>query len=359
MIDIIVGRDEITPEWLSKTLTAAGLKATVEQIQVEPIIAGYYGSSSRLTIQYQQSDDLLPRSLFLKMASEHESARENAAKEGMYRYEVGFYKDLADKVNISTPRCYAAEISDDNSAFVLLLEDAAPFIQYDQVDGLSLVQAQLAMQELAGLHASTWQGKEMENCAWAKVSAEQVAAYAEAMVQLTPVCIERFSADLTSENVEILELVSKHASAYWKYQIECNNQASVHCDYRGDNMLFGEKNGKPAMVAIDWVGMLCGSGRDLAHFLGTSLLPDLRKANEVDLLTHYHNTLLAHGVSDFTLQECIDDYRINLIYPLFVVVTATASVDVDERGRRLFSSMINRTCDAIRESNALELIEAL
>lgn len=359
MIKIIVQREQITPAWLTNTLMESGLQATVTDVEVEPIIAGYYGTSSRLTVTYLQDDDSLPRSLFLKMASEHESARTNAAEQGMYRYEVGFYKDLANQVNISTPRCYSAEISDDNSAFVLLLEDAAPFVQIDQVLGLSLEQGMLAMQELAGLHASTWQGKGMENCDWAKVTAEQTAAYADAMVQLTPMCLERFATELSNENAEILNTASKHAHAFWRYQLECKNLVATHCDFRGDNMLFGDKNGEPAIVVIDWVGMLCSSGRDLGHFLGTSLLSELRQEHEVDLLTHYHNTLVAQGVTDFTLQECIDDYRRNLMYPLFVVVTATASVDIDERGRRLFSSMINRTCDAIKQSNALELIQAL
>lgn len=360
MVNIIVSREQITSAWLSETLNiAAGITAKVASVEVEPILAGYYGTSSRLTIKYEQGDDSLPHSLFLKMASEHEAARENAAKEGMYRYEVGFYKDLANKVNISTPYCYAAEISDDNSAFVLLLEDAAPFVQFDQLEGLDPTQAQLAVQELAGLHATTWQGKGMEDCHWAKVSAEQVEAYAQVMVQLVPVFIERFSDDLSSENVEMIKRLVMQAPAYWRYQLDAKNQVATHCDYRCDNMLFGQKDGKHAMVAIDWVGMFCCGGRDLGHFLGTSLLPEVRSENEVVLLTHYHNALQAQGINDFTLQACIDDYRINLFYPIFVAVTASASVDVDARGKKLFLSMVNRACAAMRDSNAMQLIEAL
>ena len=117
--------------WLSETLVAAGIKATVTDVEVEPVVAGYYGSSSRLTPQFEEDDDSLPSSLFLKMATENQGGRENAAQGGMYRFKVGFYRDLADRVHIAAPRCYAAEISDDNAAFVLLLEDAAPFAQVD------------------------------------------------------------------------------------------------------------------------------------------------------------------------------------------------------------------------------------
>lgn len=359
MIDIIVSRNQITPAWLSETLSAAGVKATVVDVEIEPIIAGYYGSSSRLTPRYAQDDESLPHSLFLKMATEHQSAREHAAQGGMYRYEVGFYQQLANWVNISTPRCFAAKVSDDNSAFVLLLEDAAPFVQGNQLQGLSLEQGRLALQELAGLHASTWQGEGMDNCDWARIDATTAAAYAQALVQLKPTFVERFSAELSSGDTGILERVTAKAQACWRYLLASKNQVSTHCDFRGDNMLFGQRNGELAMVTIDWVGMLGCGGRDLGHFLGTSLLPELRKAHEIELLTHYHDTLLAQGVTGFSLQECIDDYRRNLFYPLFVVVTATASVDVDARGRKMFMSMFNRTCEAIRETNALELIESL
>jgi len=272
---------------------------------------------------------------------------------------VGFYRDLSDQVNISTPRCYAAEISDDNSAFVLLLEDAAPFVQPDQLQGLNLAQSQLAVRELAGLHASTWQGKGMENCHWAKIDETTANAFAQGMMQLKPAFVERFSADLSKENIELLNRLIGQAPSYWRYSLECRNRVAAHCDFRGDNMLFGQRNAGLAMVTIDWVGLLMGGGRDLSHFLGTSLLPEIRKAHELDLLTLYHETLMAQGVAGFSLRECIDDYRINLFYPVYVVVSVTESVNVDARGKELFVSMFNRACDAIRETDALKIIESL
>ena len=79
MVEIIESREQITPAWLSETLAAAGVKATVAEVEIEPIVAGYYGSSSRLTPRYEEDDDSLPNSLFLKMATEHPSAREECS----------------------------------------------------------------------------------------------------------------------------------------------------------------------------------------------------------------------------------------------------------------------------------------
>lgn len=360
MTDIIVSREQITPAWLSNTLSEAGIEATVAEIEVEPIIAGYYGSSSRLTVRYEENDETLPHSFFLKMATEHESARDDAAQGGMYRYETGFYRDLADWVKISTPRCFAADVSDDNSAFILLLQDAAPLVQPDQLEGLSLAQARLAMQQLAGLHSSTWQGQGMDVCDWAKPDKKAMAdAFSQYIVQNKSAFIERFASDLTDDDIDILERLGNAAHAYWSYQFTCKNQASAHWDYRGDNMLFGEQKGELEMVVIDWTAMLSGAGKDLGHFLGTSLLPEDRKAHEIELVQLYHQSLLAQGVTDFSFQECLDDCRISLYYPVHVVLSVINAVDMDERGKRLFLSMFSRACAAIKDSNALELIEAL
>ena len=359
MIEIIERRSQITPDWLSATLAESGVEATVVDVQVEPIIAGYFGCSSRLTPKYAEESAALPRSFFLKMATEYAEARERAAEGGMYAYEVGFYRELARKVNISTPRCYACEISQDGATFVLLLEDAAPLQQADQLEGLTLDQSMLAMQELAGLHASTWQGEGMERCDWAKIDLPMANGLAENMIQLESTFLENFGAKLAEPDIEILQRVVAKARAYWRYTVECKNQASVHCDFRADNMLFGERNGEPAMVTIDWVGTLSSSGRDLAHVLGTSLASELRAQHEHELLAHYHKTLVEQGVTDYSLQECVEDYLRNLVYPIFVVVSATASIDVDDRGQELFVSMFNRSCQAIRDLSALDLIEAL
>ena len=73
-----------------------------------------------------------------------------------YEREVRFYKEIAPTVGIRTPRCYHADWDRDSGLFVLLLEDLAPAQQGDQIDGCTLEQAALALDELAKLHAPRW-----------------------------------------------------------------------------------------------------------------------------------------------------------------------------------------------------------
>ena len=83
-------------------------------------------------------------------------AATRARRAAGYRNEVGFYTVFRDRVQIRTPRCWHAEISDDNCSFVLLLDDLAPARPGVQVDGCTVDQAVDALRNLAGLHAPVW-----------------------------------------------------------------------------------------------------------------------------------------------------------------------------------------------------------
>src|SRR5262249_51384821 len=89
-----------------------------------------------------------------KTAAGDRAARERVSQG--YRSEFGFYTVLRDLVEIRTPRCWHAEISDDNCTFVLLLDDLAPARPGGQADGCTIAQARDAVRTLAGLHAPLW-----------------------------------------------------------------------------------------------------------------------------------------------------------------------------------------------------------
>ncbi len=73
-----------------------------------------------------------------------------------YRSEVGFYRDIASTVDVATPRCWYAAITDDSLAFTLLLDDLSPRVPGVQAAGCTIEQARLAVANLAALHAGRW-----------------------------------------------------------------------------------------------------------------------------------------------------------------------------------------------------------
>ena len=84
----------------------------------------------------------------------------------------------------------------------------------------------------------------------------------------------------------------------------------THGDYRLDNMLFGTAEGGYPLAVVDWQTPGRGAAlSDASYFLGAGLLPDDRRAHEVDLLRRYHEQLQAGGVHDFSWDACWDGYR--------------------------------------------------
>ena len=54
-----------------------------------------------------------------------------------------------------------------------MLADLAPAEQGDQMEGCSLAVAERAIDELAAMHAATWNGKSLDGCSWLATMAGQ------------------------------------------------------------------------------------------------------------------------------------------------------------------------------------------
>ena len=78
-----------------------------------------------------------------------------------------FYQQLAPTALIHTPRCYfTGDVEEATSEFVLMMEDLAPAEQGDQLRGVTLDQARLAVIEAAKLHASHWGDEGLDDLPW-------------------------------------------------------------------------------------------------------------------------------------------------------------------------------------------------
>ncbi len=127
----------------------------MRSVEVEQIGTGQTGANFRLHLDADAgAGGTLPPTLVAKTAAGDRAQRERVS--AGYRNEIGFYTVFRDRVQIRTPRCWHAEISDDSCSFVLLLDDLAPARPGVQVDGCSPDQAVDAVRNLAGLHAPVW-----------------------------------------------------------------------------------------------------------------------------------------------------------------------------------------------------------
>ena len=132
----------------------------------------------------------------------------------------------------------------------------------------------------------------------------------------------------------------------------------VHNDFRLDNMLFATAPDRPGVTIVDWqtVGVGRGPG-DIAYFLGSSFPdPAVRRGCEQQLVAAYHESLRAYGVSDYSLEECWDEYRLSSFGALVMAVFASMHVGRTDRGDRMFLAMVNRSAQLAADMEAAALM---
>ncbi|AHH19225.1 hypothetical protein NONO_c44410 [Nocardia nova SH22a] len=341
---VVADPDRISPEWLS-----AALSAPVREVTVTPVGTGQIGSVFRLEITGATG----PQRLMAKLPAADPAARTMLA--GPYRQEVRFYTEIAPTVAVRVPACHYAEFTGDGAEFTLLLEDLAPACQGDQLSGCTIGQARAAVRNLAGLHGPRWCDPALEAIEGLGINGPSEAGMlAEFYGPATEIFLDRLGDSLAPQDHDTLRACVP-GIAEWLLAAP-QRFAPTHGDYRLDNLMFApaSDSGDAEVWAVDWQTVGLGlPARDLSYFIATSLEPEQRRAHEEELVETYWRALGEHGVTGYTLEQCRDDYGFALIQGPLVAVLGAAYGSPTPRGDRMFTTMVRRSCAAIREWDAL------
>ncbi len=344
---------QVTPQWVSAALRSGGFAGTVSELRRRRVGTGQMGTTLRVTLTW--SDGTGPASVIVKFAAAvADGAR--IGREGNV-IEVRFYTQLAPRLAVSVPGCYYGAFDEATSGFVLVLQDMAPAEQGDQIAGCSVDQARDAVLNVAGLHAPLWCNDNLRDLDWVSVVGPAIAdSLQEYMVRFTEPFIERF--DVSSEDGEILRRSAQGAATWIRGRQD--RVSLIHADYRLDNLLFATDDTTPPVTAVDWANLAVGlPARDVAFLLETGLQIEDRRAHERDLVAAYGEELARQGVPEQPFNQLFDDYRFGLFQgPQVTVLGAMAAAVASERGEEMFRVMATRACAAIRDLDALDLLDA-
>lgn len=353
-IELISSPDQVTPEWLTDVLRAAGEldEGSVTAVEGTAVGTGQVGDSVRFTITYEGGAG--PATLVGKFPAADPTSREAAAATRTYEVETRFYQHLRNRVAITTPRPYVALLDVEANDFVLLMNDLAPAEQGDQLAGCGGDAAALAMREIAKLHAPVWGDATLTELEWLDRSTEEGQAfYIQLMSTLYPGFLERYGDRVDAEVVGAGNRLVERLDEYFGRRVE--PRTAAHGDYRLDNILFAPDGA--SMTTVDWQTVALSPGiTDVAYFLGTSLQPEIRAAHEEDLVREYHDSLRAGGVVDYPLDQAWTDYRRFAFSGFLMAVLASMLVGQTERGDEMFMAMANRSGRMALELDTLALI---
>ncbi len=363
-VDFPTSVSELTAEWLTKALRQSGAikDATVTSFDARVIGegAGFMGELAKLSLTYDKPEQGAPRSLVGKFPAAAMENREVAMFFRFYEREVNFYEQIAEKVELRTPRCYFSAFEPSNGDYLLLLEDLAPAQVGDQVSGCPADHVRLAISELAKFHATWWKSPELDNLDWMPgYDAEwYIQAVADGYAQAWEPFVE-FTKDYLTP--ELADVCKRFGNAIPKVMNMVGRELPttiVHGDFRLDNLFFASPEGGAPFAVIDWQISAKGGGIfDVAYFVAGTLPTAERRAVERDLVTLYHHTLVQRGVENYSFEQCWQDYRLSALFLLAYSVIALGSLDhANERGVELFTTISKRTLAAIADLNSAELL---
>ena len=351
----VVSPQGVTPAWVTQALNRRDIDATVSGIKIETVGTGQLGETRRFYLDYAGPVPTdAPKTLVGKFPSDNEVASTTGKDMGFYRSEVMFYREAAHRAVIKTPALYVAEMDAETGDFVLLLEDMAPAEPGDQMRGCTVEEARMALAEAAKLHAAFWNDTELMQQDWLYVPEGAQGFYTTELMESSWIHFEKnYAHRMDREVIKVCDKFIK-SHAVWNAPREMPKCYS-HNDFRPDNMLFGGER----VVVVDWqTSNFLGSGMDVAYFLGGVFDRKTRQAHEDELLHFYHAELINNGVTDYSFDHLMADYRHYSFAVLAVIIAATVIVKQTERGDRMFMQMINGGAYQALDNDALDVLPA-
>lgn len=337
--------EEFETGWVEDVFGApAGALASLDY---DPVGTGQVCDSYRFHCDWRANG--FPATFVAKCPSHDEVSRNAAAIFHLYDMETGWYRDIANASGVACPRCYRADISDDERTFVLMLEDMAPAQQGDQLAGASLVQVETTLEQAAALHSLRPDGG-FESLPWLHHAIGNVDITKNTVTNGFPLFRERFS-DLLSADVLDLgqELVARLANYVGREPVE---EAITHGDMRLDNILFHEDGRLAALV--DWQTCSLGNpANDVAYMIGTSFAdPAQRRAEEERLVRDY----LDKRTDAPAFGAFWNDYRRAAFAGYIMAINASLHVEQTTRGDAMFAAMAERPAQMALDLDSLALI---
>ncbi len=313
----------------------------------------------RLRLVSNKDEAGVPPSLIAKFSAATPQLREQAI--GSYAREIHFYRELAPHTTLPTPACYYADIDPATHRHVILLQDLSPARSGDRLSGCTPAQARLAVRHIAAFHAVWWEHPLLSEMSWLPdpdFGQNPESRQAEYEGWWSRFLQNIGDAPLPDPIQAIGERFGPQRARIEQHLFNAPPRTLLHGDFHLGNLVFATEEGGVPFAVLDWQMLRRGRGvRDVAYFLSENLLPEDRRAIEMDLLTDYHRLLVEGGVCGYTFSDCLRDYRLALLQRFRALVSTIAVMPFTASERQMHVDiLLPRNIAAILDHDAGALL---
>ena len=365
------GPDQLSNAWLTAALRGAGAigESAVSSHSWKAVERpGAAGSVVRITLDYEGNPGAAaPQTIIAKFASPYEPLRALLHSHGVYRTEVEFYRNFGSNAGIPVPRCYFADLDASSGYFVLLLEDMRDCRVGDPLQA-PLEDIELAIDYLAPFHAHWWDSPRLREFAWMRhPDVVPIEALAEQMrgqlARSLDAVRQRFPSEFPPVLVAIVERLLANYDAVLERQRDASRYTLVHRDFHPQQLFYPTERGG-RFVVFDWQTATAGRGADdLARILTMGLTIPQREQHERRLIERYHAGVARSGVAEYTLDQCVLDFRAGLTTSVLTNMVAATAIDPElfkraqsEFGINLADALFRPLAAAVETHDVLSLL---
>jgi hypothetical protein len=340
--------DDVTTEWLTSTLKVG----PVTHFTSTRIGTGQIAQCHLLSLSYRGSSSG-PSTVVLKTAAVDEKTRQTGLSLGLYEREVRFYNEIAPSLgSTAICKCYHASFHGDGT-FCILLADAGPAASGNEIKGVSIEEARLAVSELGKVHGSVLRDSKLNQAQWlhnrAPLSQAMFSSLFDGFQQY-------YKGQYSEEHLAICKQLVGCFDAFRELQQSSEQiKGLVHGDFRGDNLLFGLEGAENPLTILDWQTVSMGPVMtDLAYLLGAALSIADRRAHADELLDLYLKGLgpgspITKEIARKGLQEqAFFGVMMSIVSPMLCEHTA--------RGDEMFMVMLSRHCTQVQDLHSLSIL---
>ena len=329
-------------------------EAALKDFSFAPVGTGQVGDSFRVTLDWQDGIDA-PASLVAKCPAQDATSRETARHMHLYAIETQFYAEFAASCGARVPQTYGVDYDAASGDGILLFEDMAPARQIAQMDGCSLEQMKLILDEATLLHKSHWSAPRLQTLPWLNYGqqAERRAFLAQLVPAIYPEWRARYEGRLSAD---ILDMGAELVARFDAYMARRDGPIVLsHGDMRLDNMLFTDAQGR--VVLLDWqTASAANPMGDIAYAISTSLADAGARAQEEAALVARYHAALGDCVGAYDFEAAWADYRRAAFAGFIMALVSAMIVERTERGDEMFAVMAERSGWQALHLDALSLI---
>jgi len=265
---------EATPQWVTWALRQNGLIDDAQVVSVTPRAlgagVGFLSGIAQLSLAWDRSEPGAMSSVILKMDCDSEFFRNVGEGElHVFEREIHFYREMAPQAPIRLTRCYHTQMDPALGHYILLFEDLTALESLDEVKGIKLDLALIALATIARFHAAWWENPERAKFEWMPRLPSMIC---DGFHERWPIFKKEFANSFSAEAIAAGELVNQNIERIAQ-RLDRGPETIVHSDFRGDNLLF-DKSSPDGIVVLDWQLAMRGNALyDVARLITDTVHP--------------------------------------------------------------------------------------